>query len=241
VTTGAMQVVRGAIPSAAAVGICADLADLGDSRKAGESVHRERLPGGELRLCRVERFTEVLATGPAVIPPAASVVTEKLGARAVLMKDKINIKWPGGGEYHCHQDSRAYPPDMQDVCTVGIALTPSNDVNGGLRIADGVHGLLHADENGCVAASCLACLTFQALDLAPGDAVLFDGFAPHFSGANTSAGPRSVAFLTFVPATTGAADDEALRERYYGWRAGRLAAGGGALSTINDFTGLLEQ
>jgi ectoine hydroxylase-related dioxygenase (phytanoyl-CoA dioxygenase family) len=206
----------------------------------GDRGHWERTADGSVRLCRIERFTEVLPGGSAILTVAAAAARARTSKDLVLMKDKLNIKWPGGGGYRCHQDRRAYPPEMYDVLTVGIALTPSDPANGGLYLADGVAGLLPADERGCVAADAMDRLSFDCPELRPGDAVIFDGDVPHYSGPNSSDGPRMLALLTFLPHSAADYPGGDPREHYYNWRRAILEAGSGpALSTISDFSGEL--
>ena len=71
--------------------------------------HFEATPDGT-RLSRSENFVpyhaglEKLLTGGKVL----DVVSELMGEQAVLYKEKINYKHPGGGGYAPHQDAPAY-------------------------------------------------------------------------------------------------------------------------------------
>lgn len=195
---------------------------------------------GTQRIYRVERFTEVFPEAGRLLTIATSLASDAFGGSVVLMKDKLNVKWPKGGGYRCHQDSRAYPPTMGTVVTVGIALTPADERRGGLWLAEGVDQLLDSDERGCVSAAAQSGLDFACPALAPGDAVVFSGYTPHYSGENSSNEPRSIALITFVEGDARAADD--IRSGYYHWRKSVLEDLGAPqrASEIDDFTGVLD-
>jgi phytanoyl-CoA dioxygenase PhyH len=81
-------------------------------------------------------------------------------------------------------------------------------------------------------------LPWRAVPLQPGDAVLLDGLAPHFSEANRSAAARRVLVASYAPAREGYS-----RDRYYGARAEAMelaSAGDGRfrISTLADFAGI---
>lgn len=194
---------------------------------------------GTPRIYRVERFTEVFPKADRLLTIATSLASGAFGGSVVLMKDKLNVKWPQGGGYRCHQDSRAYPPTMGTVVTVGIALTPADERRGGLWLAEGVDRLLDCDERGCVSAAAQSGLDFTCPAMAPGDVVLFSGYTPHYSGANSSQEPRCIALITFVEGDARTAGD--IRSGYYSWRRAVLEGLGAEqrASELDDFTGVL--
>jgi ectoine hydroxylase-related dioxygenase (phytanoyl-CoA dioxygenase family) len=232
------HVIRAAVPAA----VCADFrrhveesADVPDARG-----YRERTGDGSVRLCRVERFTEVYPSAGDLLDAAHLIAAAAFGAAAVLMKDKLNIKYPGGGGYRCHQDSQAYPAWMAPVLTVGFAVSACDVTRGGLFFATGVDRLLLVDDRGCVTPAEQRLLAFDCPELAVGDAVAFSGYVPHYSGANSATVPRMLALLTFAPRPHGARSDGELRDEYYRWREERIrASGANRLSTIDDFSGTL--
>lgn len=190
------------------------------------------------RIYRIERFTEVFSEAHRLLTIASSLASEAFGGPVVPMKDKLNVKWPQGGGYLCHQDSRAYPPWMGTVLTVGIPLTSTDERRGGLWLASGVDRLLDSDARGCVSAAAQAGLDFTCPALTPGDAVLFSGYTPHYSGENSSQEPRSLALLTFVKGDAHTVED--VRSSYYRWRKSVLEGlGAQRASEIDDFTGVL--
>lgn len=236
VLNGEIQILRAAVSTAACEHLASEVLtvqkdDL-DDRAFWEVVD------GMPRIYRVEQFTEVFSEARGLLTVATALARDVFGGSVVLMKDKLNVKWPQGGGYRCHQDSRAYPPWMGMVLTVGIALTPADEQRGGLWLADGVDRLLDSDERGCVTTAEQSGLDFTCPALTPGDAVVFSGYAPHYSGANDSDEPRSIALITFVDGDAHAGTD--VRDSYYRWR--KTATEGISAqraSELDDFTGVL--
>jgi hypothetical protein len=75
------------------------------------------------------------------------------------------------------------------------------------------------------------------VELAPGDALVIDGFAPHWSGPNETQGARRVLVASYSPAGAGYT-----RADYYEARAERMhtataADGRFRISTHADFAG----
>ena len=85
-----------------------------------EWVHFELLADETKRLARIERFCDAhngwngLANGV-----AKDIVSQLYGEEALLFKDKINFKAPGGGGFRCHQDATAY--DVGDLASHHIS------------------------------------------------------------------------------------------------------------------------
>src|SRR4051794_41646692 len=104
------------------------------------------------RLCRSENFVpfhpqlrELLTAG--AMPAVASAL---LGEPAVLYKEKINHKLPGGAGYSAHQDAPAYPLISRHVSAM-VAIDDAGPDNGGLEVVSGCFAeLLAMDARGCV-------------------------------------------------------------------------------------------
>jgi hypothetical protein len=135
--------------------------------------------------------------------------SELMGGQAVLFKDKINFKMPGGAGFKLHQDQQAgwsaYAPLFM---TAMISLDAASIESGCLEIAAGRHreGLIGEqwkplDETG---------VDLKVVPTAPGDAIFFDSYVPHASKANFSDSPRRILYLTY-----NLADDGDHRARYY--------------------------
>ena len=74
-------------------------------------VHHELVAGGR-RLCRVENFCSVVAPWSHIcFGVVQDLVAQLYREPAVLFKDKLNFKGPGGAGFLLHQDATAYATD----------------------------------------------------------------------------------------------------------------------------------
>jgi Phytanoyl-CoA dioxygenase (PhyH) len=218
--------------------LCRDLAleVHGLTDGSGGELHHEVVPGEPTpRLCRVERAIEVFPAAAEAAEALAPLADLLLGRSAGLLKDKLNVKPPGGAGYRPHQDAFAYGR-FRGVVTLAIALTACTVESGCLWAAPEVDSPLPTDRRGCVAPEVLGALRFATAPLRPGDTLAFTGFSPHYSEANATARPRSLLLLTYAPAEPGGGS---IREEYYRWRASSIGADRSTLSTIDDFEGAL--
>jgi hypothetical protein len=125
-----------------------------------------------------------------------------LGEPAVLFKEKINFKMPGGGAFKAHQDQQAgwsrYAPLF---VTAMVTLDPATTQNGCLEIATGPRrtGLI-GEEWKPLAESALE---LQAVPTASGDVIFFDSYVPHASQPNFSSSARRILYLTYNAASLG--------------------------------------
>lgn len=133
------------------------------------------------------------------------LVSELFGTEAVLFKDKINFKLPGGDGFKEHQDVQAgwdtYAPLH---ITAMIAIDETTQENGSLEMLPGMH-------NKGVLGEMWAPLTdddtghrpYKAVHCQPGDAVFFDSYSPHRSRRNYSSKPRRVLYVTYNKLSDG--------------------------------------
>ena len=125
-----------------------------------------------------------------------------LGGDAVLFKDKINFKLPGGGGFAAHQDQQAgwsvYAPLF---LTAMVSVDASSLENGCLEIAGGRHkeGLIGKEWRPLEREG----LAFEPVQTEPGDVIFFDSFVPHVSGPNRTANPRRILYVTYALASHG--------------------------------------
>jgi ectoine hydroxylase-related dioxygenase (phytanoyl-CoA dioxygenase family) len=165
-------------------------------------------------LCRVENFVPFHEGFRKLITTRRlqQAVSELLGEPAVLFKDKINFKLPGGDGFKEHQDVQAGWDEFADLhVTAMVAIDETNEANGSLEMIPGLHrrGLLgrkwepltDEDTNHAV---------YQPVHCKPGDAVFFDSYAPHRSRPNRTDRARRVLYITYNRASAGDS-----RERYY--------------------------
>lgn len=169
---------------------------------------------GSRILCRIENFVPYHAGFRELITARrmCQAVSDLLGEPAVLFKDKINFKLPGGDGFKEHQDVQAGWDTYADLhITAMVAIDATNEQNGSLEVLPGMHGR-------GVLGKMWAPLTdedtghkpYVAIHCEPGDTVFFDSFAPHRSAPNRTASARRVLYITYNRASAGDS-----RERYY--------------------------
>jgi len=132
------------------------------------------------------------------------------GEPAVLFKEKVNFKQPGGGGFAPHQDAAAYRfVDHHISCMV--PLDPATEASGCLWVAPGYDtDRLPTDARGRIEQGIADALDWQPVHLEPGDLLFFDSYTPHFSETNRTTRARRAMYLTYNAASLG---DH--RARYY--------------------------
>jgi hypothetical protein len=164
--------------------------------------YAERTSTGEV-VCRTENVSACHdGVAQMVRGPLAALVRSALGEDVVDFKDKINYKQPGGAGFRAHQDLLAYP-GVGRVLSILVAVDECSTAAGCVWLATGVDRLLPTDGRGVVAGDAAAALSWAPVELAPGDAVLLDGLAPHYSEANRSAAQRRVLVASYAPVSEG--------------------------------------
>jgi len=162
---------------------------------------------GERILCRIENFVPYHEGFSKLITARRmqQAVTELFGEEAILFKDKINFKLPGGDGFKEHQDVQAGWDEFADLhITAMIAIDETNEANGSLEMIAGMHkqGLLGSmwapltDEDTHHAA-------YVPVHCKPGDAVFFDSYAPHRSQPNRTDQARRVLYITYNKKSQG--------------------------------------
>jgi hypothetical protein len=173
-----------------------------------------RTEPGKRILSRIEKFAEPGTPFGAAVrePKMIEAVEALLGDRALLFKEKINFKLPGGGGFEPHQDIQ---PGWDDYApyfvSVAIAIDPSTIENGCLEVALGQHTRGWIGERWKpLAGAQLEGVRFAPYEMAPGDVMFFDCYAPHQSAPNLTAHQRRNVYLTYNRASDGEH-----RERYF--------------------------
>ena len=139
-------------------------------------------------LCRTERYCDDHAGMRELINNGrlSQVATELLEEPALLYKEKINYKPPGGAGFVPHQDATAYPL-VRRIVTCLVAVDAMTADNGCLEFASGSFGdVLAQDGDGCLAKDVSDGLAWQRVEVAPGGVVFFTSYVPHRSGSNRS-------------------------------------------------------
>ncbi|MEM7171105.1 MAG: phytanoyl-CoA dioxygenase family protein [Pseudomonadota bacterium] len=173
------------------------------------------------RLCRTERFLsdnrglEEVITGASLLATATAL----LGGQAVLYKEKINYKAPGGAGFAAHQDATAYA-FASCIVTCLLAVDPMTPENGCLEFASGFYDdMLAQDEQGCLPSHLADDYDWEPVSLPAGGAVFFSSLVPHRSGPNRSDSPRRALYLTYNLLAEGD-----FRAGYYAERSRQMAA-----------------
>lgn len=201
--------------------------------------HFEGSDRGDLH-ARTEHFVH-LHTGIrqlVVDGPLQQAASALLCEPAVLYKEKLNHKHPGGAGFAAHQDATAYRFVDRHI-TAMVAIDDATPANGGMELASGLHReLLPTDGDGCIDPAAVDELPFEALTVRRGDVLWFHSLAPHRSATNHSDRARRAFFFTFNASAHGD-----LRERYYADRRRQLrehatsASSTSRVSTIGHFRG----
>lgn len=132
-------------------------------------------------------------------------VDQLFGESAVLFKDKINFKKPGGGGFKPHQDQQAgWSAYASLFITVLIGVDASTPENGCLEIATGQRlRRLVGEEWKPLSDEVMAAMNPTPLATRRGDAVFFDSYVPHGSKPNMTDRPRRVLYVTYNRASEG--------------------------------------
>lgn len=133
------------------------------------------------------------------------VVGELFGSEAVLFKDKINFKLPGGDGFKEHQDVQAGWDSYAPIhITAMVAIDETTEENGSLEMLAGMHdkGVL-GEKWAPLTDDDTDHRQYQALHCQPGDAVFFDSYAPHRSAPNYSSKQRRILYITYNKSADG--------------------------------------
>jgi len=138
------------------------------------------------------------------------LISQLFGQEAVIYKEKINFKYPGGEGFKPHQDHAAgwWRYGHKIHISVLVALDVATKENGCLELVAGEHtkGLLGEeykevpdhlvdqwDKEG----------KWKSMETQPGDIVFFDSFVPHRSASNLSNTKRRVVYATYNKKSEG--------------------------------------
>jgi ectoine hydroxylase-related dioxygenase (phytanoyl-CoA dioxygenase family) len=159
---------------------------------------------GDRILCRMEDF-EPYHEGFSTLflhGKMHAAVSDLFGEPAVLFKDKINFKLPGGDGFKAHQDVQAGWDTYSPLhITALVTIDPCTEDNGCLEMA------IHEHRRQLIGEKWKPldedALPYRALPTRPGDAVFFDSFIPHRSGPNRTGEPRRVLYVTYNARSAG--------------------------------------
>ena len=167
--------------------------------------HEKSLKGDDDELVnRIENISPFHDGFRGLIEALRDPVGQLLGEEAVLFKEKINFKMPGGDGFKPHQDSQAGWDSYTDFfISVLVSIDAANIENGCLELCAGHHQrglfkswkpLTDVDMEG---------MDFRPAPTEPGDVVFFDCYAPHQSSPNISDAVRRIYYVTYNRASDG--------------------------------------
>lgn len=157
---------------------------------------------GETRLIqRIENFCPFHAGFDGMLNSGALIEAASLlfGEPAVMFKDKINFKMPGGDGFKPHQDQQAGWSRYAGLfITALVSIDDATLENGCLEIAPGQHerGLI-GPEWAPLTDEHMKGFTLTPLPTQAGDVVFFDSYVPHSSLPNLSGDQRRVLYVTY--------------------------------------------
>ena len=200
--------------------------------------HFEAVNGDKanLQLARIENFSRRHdGWGSITFGLVNDLVSQVYRENAVLFKDKLNFKMPGGAGFLCHQDATAYATGelAKHHVSAMVAIDSATVENGCLQVAPGLHkdGVLK-NSDGVTCEILQSKMKFLDIITQPGDIVLFDSFLPHKSGLNKTTESRRLAYLTYNKEQEGD-----FHAHYYATKMENMGAG--RMSLNNDFAGVL--
>lgn len=139
------------------------------------------------------------------------------GEEALMYKEKINYKLPGGDGFKPHQDVAAgwwmYGQSLH--ISALIAIDEATPKNGALELVRGEHkkGMLSGEWKELPQDLCDQWeqeKRWEMFPTKPGDVVFFDSFVPHRSGPNYTQQARRIIYATYAKKSEGD-----WRTRYY--------------------------
>ena len=168
--------------------------------------------------CRVEHFLEDAPRLQEVLAGNKMMgwVAQCLEAPGILFKEKINLKLAGGQGFAAHQDAPAFDLFGQSKhVTVMVSLEAGNERNGCLEVAQVEHRekILPMNADRTLTDPVIESLTWQSIETAPGDIVIFSSFLPHRSGVNQSLQSRRAVYATYALASEGDHRAEYFRQK----------------------------
>jgi len=162
------------------------------------------LAPGERIVSRIEKISPFHAGFQRLTEALAVPAAHLLGEAAVLFKEKINFKLPGGDGFKPHQDSQAGWDRYADFYVSALlSIDAATPENGCLQIVENYeHRGLFASWQP-LGDDDLAGMRMVDLPTEPGDVVFFDSFVPHGSQPNRTGDARRIYYATYNRASAG--------------------------------------
>ena len=175
------------------------------------------------KLSRVENFVPFhdglanIINGRKVI----DIVSALMGEPAVLYKERINFKPPGGGPHSAHQDGVAYESSHLKQFKLGtsyismlLSIDPATVDNGCIQVAKNwqledltILPMENTDPDHLnfskISDEVEGNLEWESIETKPGDVIFFSERLPHRSEPNRSSASRRILYGVFNPLSEG--------------------------------------
>ena len=122
-----------------------------------------------------------------------------MGGEAVLFKEKVNFKMPGGAGFEPHQDQQAgWSAFAPLFVTALVCIDKATEENGCLEMTDAPRfaGLIGQEWTPLTPEE-MADFSLIPTPTEPGDVLFFDSYAPHASKPNLTDKARRILYLTY--------------------------------------------
>jgi len=122
-----------------------------------------------------------------------------LGGEAILFKEKVNFKMPGGAGFEPHQDQQAgWTTFTPMFVTALVCIDKATVENGCLEMTDAPRfaGLIGKEWTPLTLRE-MASFSLISVPTEPGDVLFFDSYAPHASKPNLTDKARRILYLTY--------------------------------------------
>jgi len=132
-------------------------------------------------------------------------IEQLLGEEALLFKEKINFKMPGGAGFEPHQDQQAGWTVFAPIfVTALVCIDPMTIANGCLEMPDLPRlSQMIGQEWSPLTVDEMASFSLVPLPAEPGDVVFFDSYVPHASKPNLTQHQRRALYVTYNRASDG--------------------------------------
>ncbi len=165
------------------------------------------LEPGRRVIQRIENFSPYHAGFARLFdsPQMRGAAGQLFGETAVLFKEKINFKLPGGDGFKPHQDQQAGWSRYADLfITAMVSIDDTTIENGCLELVAGHHrrGLIGSEWTPLTDDDMRA-MGAQLWPTRAGDVIFFDSYTPHGSKPNLTPGARRVLYITYNKLSAG--------------------------------------
>jgi len=142
-------------------------------------------------------------------------ISQLMEEDAILFKEKINFKMPGGTGFKPHQDSQAgWDAYANFFISAFVSIDESTLENGCLEICGGRHvNGLHTSWKPLTKDDMID-MEFIPILTQPGDVIFFDSFTPHQSAPNLSKSPRRIYYATYNAKSSGDKSKQYYRDKH---------------------------